>query len=230
MIKEYIYNGKVVKNVVILGQKLIVRKIMRKYLAVFILLSLIFPACIHRKGTGKSAKKVHKYESESRSGTYDEDLGAFVLEDEADYDLFEEAEAKTDAKKFETEDDLWAWEDLDEDQPAETIYFDFDESKIKNDQKPVLKYNAGLIKLACEDGAEIVLEGHSCLITRSQMYNQALSQRRADAVKKELIKLGAPKKCLKAVGRGTSQLITKAEGKEAQAPNRRVEIKFKYPK
>ena len=72
---------------------------MRKYLAIFILLSLMFPACIHKKGTGKSAKKVQKYENESRSGTYDEDLGAFVLEDDADYDLFEEAEAKKDAKK-----------------------------------------------------------------------------------------------------------------------------------
>ena len=51
----------------------------------------------------------------------------------------------------------------------------------------------------------------------------------SDQVKKELIKLGVPKDCLKAVGRGTSQLITQAEGKEAQAPNRRVEIKFIYP-
>ncbi|KKP95844.1 MAG: hypothetical protein US13_C0002G0154 [candidate division TM6 bacterium GW2011_GWE2_36_25] len=202
---------------------------MRKYLAIFILLSLMFPACIHKKGTGKSAKKVQKYENESRSGTYDEDLGAFVLEDDADYDLFEEAEAKKDAKKVETEDDLWAWEDLDEEQPAETVYFDFNQAKIRNDQRPVLKYNAGLIKLACEDGARVILEGFSCLITRSEIYNQVLSQRRADAVKKELIKLGVPKDCLKAVGRGTSQLITQAEGKEAQAPNRRVEIKFIYP-
>ena len=204
---------------------------MRNYVAVFVLLSLLFPACIRKKDSAKSVapKNVQKYE-EVQSGTYDEDLGAFVLEDEADYDLFEEADTAKDHKVAEADEDLWAWEDLDEDQPAETVYFDFNESKVKKDQMPILKYNADLVKLACDDGAEVIVEGHSCLITRSQMYNQALSQRRADAVKKALINLKVPVDCMKAVGRGTSQLATKADGREAQAANRRVEIKFKYPK
>jgi outer membrane protein OmpA-like peptidoglycan-associated protein len=201
---------------------------MKSYITVFILVSLLFPACIRKKDSAQIAKNVKKYE-EVRSGTYDEDLGAFVLEDEADYDLFEEVEVKKDHKAVDGEDDLWAWEDLDEDQPAETVYFDFNESKIKKDQMPILKYNADLVKLACDDGAEVIIEGHSCLITRSQMYNQALSQRRADAVKKALIKLKVPSNCVKAVGRGTAQLATKVDGREAQAQNRRVEIKFKYP-
>ena len=201
---------------------------MKRYFAIFILLSLAFPACIKKGSSVKPSKDVQKYE-ETRSGTYDEDLGAFVLEDEADYDLFEEAASKKESKGADVDEDLWAWEDLDEDQPAETVYFNFNESKIKNDQRLVLKYNADLVKLACDDGAEVIVEGHSCLITRSQMYNQALSQRRADTVKKELIRLGVPKDCLKAVGRGTSQVVTKDEKSDAQALNRRAEIKFKYP-
>jgi outer membrane protein OmpA-like peptidoglycan-associated protein len=187
---------------------------------------------MRKKNSVHSKKNVKKYE-EVRSGTYDEDLGAFVLEDEADYDLFDEVEVKKDHKVMEGEEDLWAWEDLDEDQPAETVFFDFNKSTIEEkneEQMRALRYNADLVKLACDDGAEVIVEGHSCLITRSQMYNQALSQRRADAVKKALIKLNVPEGCMKAVGRGTSQLATKADGREAQAPNRRVEIKFKYPK
>lgn len=200
---------------------------MKKSVALFLLLSCLLPSCVRKKGE-KVAHKTHKYEEKGRTGTYDEDLGAFVLEDEADYDLFEEATDKKGAKK-EPIDDSWAWEELDEGQPTEKIYFDFNESKIKKDQLPLIRYDADLAKMACDDGAEVYVEGHSCLITRSQMYNQALSQRRANAVKKELVKFGVPQKCLKAVGHGTAFLITKADGKDAQAPNRRVEIKFKYP-
>jgi len=202
---------------------------MKKSFTILLLLSLMLPACMRKKDLVKTNKKTQKYEEQGRTGTYDEDLGAFVLDDETDYDLFDEAQKKTGSKKA-VADDSWAWEELDEEQPTEPIYFNFNESKLKPDQKQALHYDADLAKLACEDGAEVVVEGHSCLITRSQMYNQALSQRRAETVKQSLVKLGVPKKCLKAVGRGTSHLITKAEGKEAQAPNRRVELKFKYPK
>jgi len=203
--------------------------IMKKSIALLLLLSLFLPSCIRKKSDQRHGKKIHKYEERGRTGTYDEELGAFVLEDDTDYDLFEEADEKGGTKKDEI-DDSWAWEELDDDQPTEIIYFDFNDSKIKPNQKHIVRYNADLAKLACEDGAKVIIEGHSCLITRSQIYNQALSQRRANIVKKEFIKLGVPKKCLKAVGHGTAYVVTKAEGKEAQAPNRRVEIKFDYPK
>jgi len=201
----------------------------KRSVVVFLLLSLLLPSCVRRKHATTGKNNVHKYEDGGRTGTYDEDLGAFVLEDDTDYDLFEEASEEGGTKKDDI-DDSWAWEELDDDQPTETIYFDFNEGNLKKDQEPILRYNADLCKLACEDGAEIIVEGHSCLITRSQMYNQALSQRRANTVKKELIKFGVPKKCLKAVGHGTAYVTTKAEGKDSQAPNRRVELKFKYPK
>lgn len=216
---------------------------MKKFIVCCLLLSIAVPACVHKKGDHKGIDKTKTHVKDANIGqtpTYDEEVGAFVLEDDVDHDLFDQAadaqkKTKT-AKQAKTEsvspqgdlDDSWAWQELDEEQPTEVIHFDYDHADVRKDQEQLVRYDARLAKLACEDGATIVIEGHSCLKTRSQIYNQALSQRRADTVKREFVRLGVPAKCLKAVGRGTSMVITRAEGKQAQAPNRRVEVKFIY--
>jgi len=212
-----------------------------------LLLSLLMPACVRKKsGSHVSAQKTQEYGKDfGKASTYDENVGAFVLEDDAQHDIFSEAtdtgkgetKAETDiTKKTETQakkselDDAWAWQELDEEQPTKIIHFDYDSAKIRADQETDVRYDAQLAITACKEGAKIIVEGFSCLITRSEIYNQALSQKRANAVKKRLIKLGVPAKCIKAVGRGTSCLITHEEGKQAQAANRRVEVKFIYPR
>lgn len=224
---------------------------MKRFFAVILLMSVIFlPSCIKKttvkqiKPTAVTQQQAPTVKSASaqvdkeKAGAYDEDLGAYVLEDEAEKDLFDAADTKVKStgvekpadKAKKLSDDSWAWQELDEDSSAEVVHFDFDRSEIRKDQEPLVKYNAQLAKLAVADGATIIIEGYSCLITRSQLYNQALSQRRADAIKNIFIKFGVPANSIKAVGRGTSNLITKAPGKEAQAPNRRVEVKFLYPR
>jgi outer membrane protein OmpA-like peptidoglycan-associated protein len=214
---------------------------MKKIVLCIVLAALFVPACVRKKDKiVKPVQKVQMHaEDLSKGTTYDEDVGAFVLEDDANRDIFAEAH---DVHKGEVEhvlpsptqqqgdlDDAWAWQELDEEQPTQVIHFDYDSAVIRPDQDTIVRYNAQLAKAACEDGARIVIEGHSCLITRSQIYNQALSQRRADAIKRRFVELGVPGKYVKAVGRGTSCLITHDEGKEGQAPNRRVEVKFIYP-
>lgn len=212
---------------------------MKKFIVCCLLLSIAVPACVHKKGDHKGLDKTKTHVKDANIGqapTYDEEVGAFVLEDDVDHDLFDsasDAKKKTTVKKEAVTqsgdlDDSWAWQELDEEQPTEVIHFDYDHADIRKDQEQLVRYDARLAKLACEDGATIVIEGHSCLITRSQIYNQALSQRRADTIKREFVRLGVPAKCLKAVGRGTSMVITRADGKQAQAPNRRVEVKFIY--
>ena len=210
---------------------------MRKTLVLVLLLSVLMPACMRKKDRiTKPVQKIHTYDEDIGKGTtYDENVGAFVLEDDAGHDIFAEAvdahkgESQKASKKQSDLDDAWAWQELDEDQPTQVIHFDYDRATVRPDQESTIRYNAQLAKPACEDGATIVVEGYSCLITRSQMYNQAISQKRADVVKKRLVELGVPGKCIKAVGRGTSCLVTQADGKEGQAPNRRVEVKFIYP-
>lgn len=212
---------------------------MKKFIVCCLLLSIAIPACVHKKGDHKGVNKTKTHVKDANIGqapTYDEEVGAFVLEDDVDHDLFDnaaDAKKKVAVKKGAVAqsgdlDDSWAWQELDEEQPTEVIHFDYDHADIRKDQEQLVRYDARLAKLACEDGATIVIEGHSCLITRSQIYNQALSQRRADTIKRDFIRLGVPAKCIKAVGRGTSMVITRADGKQAQAPNRRVEVKFIY--
>lgn len=218
---------------------------MKKGLCALIVLSLLLPCCV-RKKTATTPKKVsthqHADKNDQQNGSYDDDAGAFVLDDDADYDVFDTkkpaakkadgADSTADAatKKDESSDDSWAWEELDEEQPTKIVNFEYDSAQIRPEEEPKVRYNAELAKFACKDGSTVVIEGHSCLITRSQEYNQVLSQRRADRVKSEFKKLGVDQNCLKSVGRGTSQLLTRAEGKLGQAPNRRVEVKFVHQK
>lgn len=213
--------------------------VMNKKICLFILLSILMPACVRKKAAThkKGPQKTQAYDENLPKTTYDEDVGAFVLEDDAGHDIFSEAQdSKTVAVAPEVPvgmetsdlDEALAWQELDEDQQLPVIQFDFDSALVRPDQESTLKYIAQQARTVAEDGATVIIEGHSCLIARSQIYNQALSQKRADVIMARLIALGVPAKSIKAVGRGTSCLITQVEGKEAQAPNRRAEVKFVY--
>lgn len=212
---------------------------MRKFLCIVLLAAFMAPACVRKKTKSvKPNQKARVVESDFNKGpAYDEEVGAFILEDDAEKDVFsqEKSAAKQGAAPVEKQiredlDDTWAWQELDEEQSTEVIRFNYDSAAVRPDQASAIRYDAHLAQEACKDGATVVIEGHSCLITRSQQYNQALSQKRANVVRERLMSMGVPAACMKAVGRGTSQLVTHAEGKEGQAPNRRVEIKFIYPR
>jgi OOP family OmpA-OmpF porin len=70
--------------------------------------------------------------------------------------------------------------------------------------------------------ATVVLEGHTSSIGDAQ-YNQVLSKKRADAVAKQLVKLGVADSRISTVGFGEERLLNKAYRKSAHAENRRVE-------
>lgn len=90
----------------------------------------------------------------------------------------------------------------------ETIYFDFDKKDIKANQVAVVETNAKEVKNiltnAAKNGVEatVVVEGHSCPLTKCESYNIALSEERAAVVGKEFEKKGIPANTLKIVGRG----------------------------
>lgn len=112
------------------------------------------------------------------------------------------------------------------------VQFDINGNKIKKDQKVVVENDIKKAKQAVEQGKEIVISGHTCQLG-SASYNLALSQRRADAVKKEMIASGIPAEKIKTVGYGyESPLVwTDKEEREAKiaelAPNRRAEVSIK---
>jgi outer membrane protein OmpA-like peptidoglycan-associated protein len=101
------------------------------------------------------------------------------------------------------------------------ISFDFDSAAIKPAFKPTMYKLAEVLRKY--DRNEITIIGHTDA-TGAEGYNQQLSERRAVAVRDELVTLGVPGSRLRAFGRG--ELEPRADnGNEAgRQLNRRVEI------
>lgn len=102
------------------------------------------------------------------------------------------------------------------------IHFDFDSAKIRDDMAPILDEAAEQIKAR---GGSVTLEGHTCSIG-SDAYNQGLSERRADSVKKYLSGQGISAGAMSTVGKGESLPKYDNNTDEGRKLNRRVEIIF----
>lgn len=101
------------------------------------------------------------------------------------------------------------------------ITFGFDSAEIRPDSEPVL---ADLFDgLQADAAATIVIEGHTSS-EGSDAYNQALSERRAQAVVDDLVRRGLDASRLRAVGRGEANPIAPNDDESGRSLNRRVEI------
>lgn len=104
------------------------------------------------------------------------------------------------------------------------VFFDFNRSDITDDARKVINQAADNAKKAGST-TRINLTGHADRSGPAQ-YNMRLSQRRADAVKAELVKLGVPAGDITTVAKGESDpLVPTADGVR-EPRNRRVEIVF----
>jgi outer membrane protein OmpA-like peptidoglycan-associated protein len=102
------------------------------------------------------------------------------------------------------------------------VNFDFDKSVIRQDQITELQKAVNFVRKY--PGAKIVLEGHTCNLGTEE-YNQALSERRAEAVKRYLIQQGAAEESkISTIGYGESRPVASNDTKEGRAMNRRVEV------
>jgi OOP family OmpA-OmpF porin len=110
------------------------------------------------------------------------------------------------------------------------INFDFNKSNIKREFEPVLDEAARILQE--NPAVRVSVEGHTDSIG-SEAYNQRLSERRANAVKRYLVAHGVAADRLEAVGKGESQPVAPnrtPDGKdnpEGRAMNRRVELKVR---
>lgn len=106
--------------------------------------------------------------------------------------------------------------------------FDHDRSVIKDSAKPELDAFASRVKsLSTVDSISIV--GHTDS-SGTDAYNQALSERRAAAVKDYLASQGVDAGLMSTSGMGESQPVADNSTKEGRAQNRRVEITLKGAK
>ena len=103
------------------------------------------------------------------------------------------------------------------------IYFDYDSSAIRSDFNEVVAAHANF--LANNPGSSVTLEGHADE-RGSREYNLALGERRALAVRRQLVLLGASAGQIKTVSYGEERPIEDGHDESSYAVNRRVELVY----
>lgn len=103
----------------------------------------------------------------------------------------------------------------------ETIYFDFDKSDIRADQRSSINRNAEL--LSKYSSVRIQIEGH-CDERGTNAYNLALGQRRADAAKQFLVEYGISSSRISTVSYGEERPVDMGHSESAWDKNRRCEF------
>lgn len=98
------------------------------------------------------------------------------------------------------------------------IYFDFDKSNVRDDQKERLVGNAAFIK--ANRNMKITIEGN-CDERGTNEYNIALGERRAQAAKKYLINLGVSPDVLYTVSYGEERPLLFGHDEYSWSQNRR---------
>jgi peptidoglycan-associated lipoprotein len=102
------------------------------------------------------------------------------------------------------------------------IYFDFDSFVVKDEFRGTVDAHAKL--LSGDRNKRLSIEGHTDE-RGGREYNLALGQKRAEAVQRSLVLLGASEKQIEAVSFGKERPAVSGSDEAAWAQNRRAELK-----
>jgi VWFA-related protein len=105
------------------------------------------------------------------------------------------------------------------------VFFDSDKSSLKQESETALQNIALLMK--AYPAMEIEVRGHTDSVNRTKdpLYNQKLSEKRAIAVKEDLVqKRGIEPGRIRAIGMGDSRPVADNSTEEGKARNRRTEL------
>jgi len=102
------------------------------------------------------------------------------------------------------------------------VYFDFDSFVVKDEFRPLIEGQARALKASAQK--KMVVEGHTDE-RGGREYNLALGQKRAAAVVKSLVLLGAADAQLEAVSYGKERPAVQGSDEAAWAKNRRAELR-----
>ncbi len=102
-----------------------------------------------------------------------------------------------------------------------TVYFDFDQSYIREDQFSTLARNAQLLEK--QNTISVRLEGN-CDERGTEEYNMELGQRRADSVREYLVNYGIQSSRMTTVSYGEMRPVATGHDEAAFAQNRRCDI------
>ena len=104
-----------------------------------------------------------------------------------------------------------------------SIYFDFDSDAIKAEFVPLVEAHAGFLRQY--KTAKMLIQGNAD-DRGSREYNLGLGQRRADAVKKRLVLLGATESQIESVSLGEEKPVCTEQTEECWARNRRADMLY----
>ncbi len=123
-----------------------------------------------------------------------------------------------------------AWDDSEKNEfEFKVVNFDLNRNEIREDQKGIVSENVKLADNAVKSGKTVVVAGHSCILG-SESYNLSLSEKRAKAIRDEMIKNGIPSDKVKILGCGgeyplvISDSINRQDKIKELGVNRRAEI------
>lgn len=106
------------------------------------------------------------------------------------------------------------------------VYFDFDRSTLTEAGRQAVQEAAGEYRRT--GTARVSVNGHTDL-SGSDTYNQDLSERRAETVRQELVRVGVPTSAISTVAEGESDPAVPTPDGTREARNRRVEIMIPQP-
>ena len=104
-----------------------------------------------------------------------------------------------------------------------SIYFDLDKYEVKDEYKDLVAAHAKY--LVTNKGFKVLIQGNTDE-RGSREYNLALGQKRADAVKKQLVLLGAREDQVESVSLGEEKPKNTAQNEAAWAENRRGDMLY----
>ena len=105
-----------------------------------------------------------------------------------------------------------------------SVYFDFDSYAVKDDYKPLIDAHARYLQ--GDKGARMTIQGNTDE-RGSREYNIALGQRRADAVKKMMMLLGATDSQIETVSFGKEKPRNPGHDEGAWTENRRDDFVYR---
>jgi len=109
---------------------------------------------------------------------------------------------------------------------AQTVYFDFDSSVLKTSEKPKVAAVADYLK--ANAGKAVRVEGN-CDERGTEEYNRSLGERRALAVREELIRLGLSPNDVDTISYGKDKPVATGHDEAAWKQNRRDDFVVLMP-
>ena len=104
------------------------------------------------------------------------------------------------------------------------VYFQYNKNELLNSNKAYLNQVVNVLNKYPE--INLVIQGHTCKITQSEMANQKLSEERAETVKDYLLDHGVDASRLETIGFGSQKPVASNNDAYGQLRNRRVQFEI----